>query len=234
MIGILDAYHFDTTPGNYQEKYIPMMMDYLKQVMPNETFEHYRVAINQFPKDIYECDGYIITGSPASCYDDLDWVKELIKFVQELHANKKKLLGICFGHQLIAHALGGEVVNSDKGWGIGVRSFDMLKYVSWMRPTLDSNKCSLLFSHQDQVTKLPRGGVQLGTDSFCEHQIYSIDNHIFCVQGHPEFTTEYAEERYSTRIDRIGQDVYNQGIDSLQKKTDHLVFGQWMKAFFNT
>lgn len=232
MIGVLDAYHFDTTPGNYQEQYMPMMMDYLKTIMPDQQFKTYCVAQNIFPDHIDECEGYIITGSPASCYDDLDWIKKLIELIKEIDTKKKKLLGICFGHQIIAHALGGEVVNSDKGWGIGVRTFDILSYNKWMTPNLKDNKCALLFSHQDQVTKLPPGGVNLASDPFCEFQVYLVGDHIFSVQGHPEFTTEYSEQRYSTRIDRIGKDVYEKGIESLKIPTDHLAFGMWIKNFF--
>ena len=77
MIGILNAYLFDTTPGNYQEQYLPMMQDYLSGVMPGVKFKDYCVAQNEFPDDPDECDGYVITGSPASCYDHEAWIKSL-------------------------------------------------------------------------------------------------------------------------------------------------------------
>ena len=234
MIGILDAYHFDTTPGSYQEKYMPMTLDYLKKIMPDQEFKHYRVAINIFPNDIDDCDGYVVTGSPASCYEDLEWVNNLIEFCKKLHARKKKMFGICFGHQVIAHALGGEVVNSDKGWGLGVREFNIINNNKWMNPKLSDDHCSLIFFHQDQVTKLPLGGVQLATDPFCENQMYSIDDHVFCVQGHPEFTAEYAAMRTSQLVGRISEEFCNERVDSLKNEADDEVFGKWIKKFFES
>ena len=232
MIGILNAYHFDTTPGSYQEQYMPMMLNYLKGIMPDQEFKHYRVATNIFPKDIEECEGYIITGSPASCYEDLGWIKNLIEFIKKLHAQKKKMLGICFGHQIIAHALGGEVKKSEKGWGLGIREFDIVKNSKWMTPELESDKCSLIFFHQDQVITLPPNGTQIGTDSFCENQIYSIEEHIFCIQGHPEFTAEYAEMRTTQLIGKITQEFCLERVSSLKDHADSFLFGKWIKRFF--
>ncbi len=231
MIGLLNAYHFDETPGNYQEKYEPMIMHYLQTVMPQRTIRTYLVAQNRFPSSLDECDGYIITGSPAGTYDDHEWIQTLIKFIKRCHKEKKKLVGICFGHQLIAHALGGSSENANKGWGIGVRTFDIKNYKSWMEPHID-HQCSLIFSHQDHVMSLPPEAELLGTDDFCEFQLYSVGEHIFSMQGHPEFSREYAQERYFTRKAWIEDEVYHRGIKSLEKKTDEHLVGKWLERFF--
>lgn len=232
MIGILDAYHFDTTPGNYQEKYIPMLRSYLTCVMPNQSVRNYRIAQGDFPKEVDECDGWIITGSACSCYDDHPWITRLMELIRELNTRKIPLLGICFGHQAIAYALGGEIFKSDQGWGVGVRTFDIVNYEKWMSPKLVDNKCSLLFSHQDQVMKLPADAIQLGRDSFCENQIYSIGKHIFSIQGHPEFSCEFAKSRYLARAGAIGEEKVKTAVDSLNKPTDDHIVGSWIKNFF--
>lgn len=232
MIGILDAYHFDTTPGNYQESYIPMLKEYLDAVIPNQQVKNYKIAQGEFPKSIDECQGWVITGSACSCYEDLPWIDWLLDFIRKLDANKKQLLGICFGHQAIAYALGGEVSKSNKGWGIGVRTFEILRYESWMSPALEDNQCSLIFSHQDQVMKLPNGAVRLATDSFCVNQIYSIGRHIFSIQGHPEFSPVFAESRYLTRVQSIGEREVKTAVESLTQATDHMLVGAWIKKFF--
>ena len=230
MIGILNAYHYDPDPETYQKDYSPMLMDYLRKYFDPKNLKEYMVAQGEFPADINECEGWIITGSPASCYDNEIWIHQLINFVQDCHKNTKKVLGICFGHQLLAHALGGKVEKSNKGWGVGVRNFSILRNTPWMK----SNKkdSSLLFSHQDQVTELPPSAKLIATDNFCPNQIFSIDDHIFSIQGHPEFTKEYAKSRYDSRVEALGESVHKEALRSLTKEGDDKLYGQWIKDFF--
>ncbi|MBT4792266.1 MAG: type 1 glutamine amidotransferase [Halobacteriovoraceae bacterium] len=230
MIGILNAYHFDKDPNSYQKDYSPMLNQYLKKFLTDQSFREYNVAQGQFPKSVNECDGWIVTGSPASCYDENKWILQLIEFTQKCHQRKKKLLGICFGHQLIALALGGEVQNSNKGWGVGIKSFTITKHKSWMSGGKKS--MSLLFSHKDQVTKLPPNSTLLAADDFCPYQMYSIEDHIFSLQGHPEFSKEYAKKRYDTRAQLLGKQVYDVAIDSLSEPMDSELFAHWIKIFF--
>jgi GMP synthase-like glutamine amidotransferase len=229
VIGILNAYHFDMTPGSYQEKYEPMILDYFTSIMPENKFIVYQVAQNQFPTTTDECDAWVITGSPASAYDNEIWVTNLIQFTKDLHSKKSRILGICFGHQLIAKALGGKVENSKKGWGIGVRSFDIIQKTSWMHG--EDQNCAVLFSHQDQVTELPPGGINLGSEPFCPIQMYSIEDHVFSLQGHPEFTKDYAKERYSTRKKTIGLGVYLEAMESMDDEISDKTLASWIKEF---
>ena len=230
MIGLLNCYHFDLTPGHYQETYEPICMNYLKKIMPQETIKTYQVAQNEFPKNVDECKGWILTGSPASAYEDEPWVRSLLAFIKKAEHEKVKMLGICFGHQVIAQALGGRVEKSNKGWGIGVRSFSINKKAPWM--TKDFDECSLLFSHQDQVTKLPDGATILASDPFCPIQMYCIDEHVFCLQGHPEFTREYALKRYKERETQYKPETFRRAINELELPTDELIVGKWIKEFF--
>ena len=92
--------------------------------------------------------------------------------------------------------------------------------------------CSLLFSHQDQVAILPPYSQLLASDNFCENQIFSLDDHIFSIQGHPEFTRDYAKGRFDSRVERLGVDVHKKAIVSLAKKTDELIVGEWIRNFF--
>lgn len=232
MIGLLNAYHFDATPGNYQEMYQPIFLDYLKKVLPEKEIKTYAVAQGELPKDIHECDSWIITGSPASVYEEEMWIKNLIEFVKECHQNKVKMLGICFGHQLLAKALGGEVVKSDKGWGFGVKKFKIKESKEWMTPPI-TNDCSLLFFHQDQVTKLPKGAKHLAGNEFCPFQMYSIGDHVFSIQGHPEFTRDYTKFRVDNQKANVPGAVYTAAIDSLEAETDELIVGEWINNFLH-
>lgn len=230
MIGLLNAYHFEDDPQSYQLKYGPMFAGFLKSALPAEKIKIYGVGRGEFPATAGECEGWIITGSPKSAYESDPWIQKLGAFVQQIDREKKKLVGVCFGHQLTAHYLGGRTEKSKNGWGVGVRKFNILNSKTWMKPEL--NECSLIFSHQDQVVSLPKGGDLLASDPFCPNQMYSVAEHIFCFQGHPEFTPEFAKDRLDSRVNLIGKPVYEEAVGSLKKKTNSEEVGTWMRNFF--
>ena len=107
--------------GQYPEMFSKVFWD----VDPNIQFKTYEVQFDNYPSDINECDAYLITGSKASSYDDVQWIHNLKKFIKALHESKKKLIGVCFGHQIIAEALGGSVRKSPDGWHAGVDSISL-------------------------------------------------------------------------------------------------------------
>ncbi|MCB0392716.1 MAG: hypothetical protein KDD58_15610 [Bdellovibrionales bacterium] len=228
-IGILNAYHFDKTPGVYQEKYMPMLFNFLNEYWPEAIATEYKVAQNNFPQSEHEQQLWLITGSPLSAYDNIAWINQLKEFIVNANSSKSKLIGLCFGHQIIAEALGGKVEKSQQGWGVGVRNFQIIKNKPWMTPQL--TQCSLLFSHQDQVINLPHNAELLATDEFCPNQMYSIDRHIFCMQGHPEFTADYAKERLDTRVEKVGSDRYKLACSSLGQTTQSKEIWTWIKNF---
>lgn len=229
-IGILNAYHFEKHPNTYQKAYAPMIKDYLTKYFNEFEFVEYMVAHDEFPADTKECDGYIVTGSPASCYEDEIWIKDLIQFVQDCHEVKQRMVGICFGHQLIAHALGGKVERSPKGWGIGVHDFAINKHTSWMSG--EQKSCSLLFFHQDQVVELPKDATLLAQSDFCPIQVYSIEKHVFCFQGHPEFTRDYSKFRIEANKEVIAKETFDEALKNIDDPTDEDVFAAWVKNFF--
>lgn len=232
MIGILNAYHFDPTPeGKYQEEYSRLFLDFVKSVFPEKKDEvvEYKVAQGKFPDSVFDCDLWFITGSPKGVYEDLPWIQRLISFTQELHSKKRKLIGVCFGHQLVAHALGGKVSKSPKGWGVGIRSFEITKPQAWMSP--ETQKMSLIFSHQDQVEKLADGAILLATDEFCPNQMAQIENHILTFQGHPEFTVRFATDRLNSRRSLMPEPTYDNAMSSFEDTNDFKLLSQWIRNF---
>ena len=97
---------------------------------------NYNVIEDEYPRHLDECDGYIITGSRQSVYDDEPWIHRFREFLTELHAAKKKLVGICFGHQLIAEALGGKTARAKVGWGVGVHRNNIVQMKDFMQPPI--------------------------------------------------------------------------------------------------
>ena len=94
--------------------------DFIQLVRPEWETLVFSVKDGDFPSDIAEIDGFIITGSPASVRDDADWIQRLMSLIQEIHVNKIPMFGACFGHQAIAVALGGTLARNPQGWGHGV------------------------------------------------------------------------------------------------------------------
>lgn len=232
MIGILNAYHFDpTADGKYQEEYTRLFIEFVKSAFPEQKNEvkEYKVAQGQFPASVFDCDLWFITGSPKSVYDDLPWVHQLTSFTQELHKNRRKLIGVCFGHQMVAHALGGKVSKSPKGWGVGIRDFQVTQRQPWMNA--DDKNISLIFSHQDQVDQLAPGAELLATDEFCPNQVAQIGSHILSFQGHPEFSEAFAKDRLVSRKDKMPLATFETAMNSFGKKNDYEKLANWIRNF---
>jgi GMP synthase-like glutamine amidotransferase len=128
------------------------------------------------------------------------------------------MVGICFGHQVIARALGGTVAKSDKGWGVGVNVYNVSELPVQGDDEVrgdESGFLKLVVSHQDQVTVLPPGARNVVSNDHCENAGFVMGGHIFTLQGHPEFSAEYSEAIMTFRYDMIGAERVAQGRASL-------------------
>lgn len=139
----------------------------------------YPVVDGVFPDSIKAADGWLITGSKHGAYEDHDWIPPLEDFIREVHAARRPLVGICFGHQIIAQALGGRVEKFAGGWSVGRQSYDFRGKVQTVNAW-----------HQDQVVAPPPGSQVVASSAFCANAGFVIGDHIMTVQAHPEFSTE--------------------------------------------
>ena len=228
-IGLLEAEQLTPEILKKYGSYADMTMRLLHSVDDKIAFQTYQITRGEYPADTNDCDAYLITGSKASAYDDDAWIVQLADYVKDLAAQQKKLIGICFGHQLIAQALGGQVEKSTKGWGVGIMSSKLLQTKAWMQPMQDNY--SLLVSHQDQVTVLPDNAVHIAENAFCKHSSYQLGDHILSLQGHPEFAVEYAQQSMRKRREIVGEQCYQRGQASLQEPLDHKMIAQWIINF---
>ena len=238
-IGILRADDVIDELANGHGQYPEMFEDLLRRANRSRSdslelrFSSYAVNHDHYPADIDEVDGYILTGSKSSVYDDDAWITELGEFVRQLHQCKKKLLGICFGHQMVAQALGGSTQKSDRGWGIGVKdaSFDA-EAVRGLAAFGDSESFKLIYSHQDQVISPARGSVVLAGNAFCPVARTAIEEHVLTFQGHPEFSAGFARAVYDFRREGYPEDLYKEAVESLGDEADSEVVANWMIDFF--
>ncbi len=228
-IGILKA---DSVLPQFQPEFgdYPLMFtDLLSQASPGLSFHTYDVEHFEYPDAIDDCDGYVITGSKKSVYDDEPWIHRLAAYVRELHAARKKTVGICFGHQMVAHALDGVAGPADAGWGVGVHQSQIVGEEPWMDPPM--RQFSLVVSHKDQVTRLPRGATLLAGSEFCPHAAYRLGNHILTFQGHPEFCKPYSKALMDYREEILGPEKYERGVASLASGVDRDIIARWIINF---
>ena len=197
---------------------------------PEIELEVYDAIGGDLPNMKGALSGFLCTGSPSSAYEDHEWIKELKKFVKEAYRHKKKMVGICFGHQIIAEALGGKVARASRGWGLGVQGMHIHQTRDWMKP--GAEHLNMLVIHQDQVTLLPPDGVLLAGNSHCRYFMYEVPNVALGIQGHPEFEKDYAEALYTRRRDVIGHDIVSEATSSLSKPVHTDILVGWICRFF--
>ena len=210
-------------------EYPDMFMKLLGQVAPSLEFRVYDVEQGEYPADIDEVDAYLITGSKSSVYDDKPWIPPLVDFVRELDRRRKKLVGICFGHQLVAHALGGKTEKSPKGWGVGLHTHHFNTAPAWHDQ--QALALDILVSHQDQVVKIAAGATVLASSDFCENAVCQLGDHILTFQGHPEFVTAYSREIMEFRRQMIGEQTYAGGVASLAVAPHNERVAHWIVNF---
>ncbi len=163
------------------------------------TFSTHQVFKGARIPDPKDCDAWIITGSPHGVYESHAWLPPLMGMVRATLENDRPMLGICFGHQLMAQACGGQVVQSDRGWGIGVHEYALTDAGQAM--IMPEEKLNLLAMHQDQVVKLPANGTVLAQSIFCPYAAIAYGASGLSFQGHPEFTAAFERDLISSRRD---------------------------------
>lgn len=198
-------------------------------------FEIYTVLEGNFPESAQECDGWMITGSKHGVYENLPWMLTLQNLVREIHTAGLPLIGICFGHQLIAEALGGKVGKSDKGWGVGLHDYTITTDApDWMKT--ESGGFTLNAMHQDQVSQLPDNASVVASSEFCEFAAVLYGDSIITFQGHPEFSTEYETKLIGIReLKVIPKDRANAALQRLNQEgasEDGAVLSNWAVDFF--
>ena len=227
-IGILQCNRLREEFARQHGQYPDMFANLLQQIDPTLTFDTYDVEQANFPSHVDTCDAYLITGSSHGVNDDLPWITQLEDFIRSLHMAQKKIIGICFGHQLVAKALGGSVIKSPSGWGIGISKNTITQQKSWMKPPRDT--FNLIISHQDQVVKLPPGTEILASNDFCPFYMIQIGN-ILTIQGHPEFSKTYSQALIESRKNILDKECYEQGLQSLQLDKDDVLIAEWITHF---
>lgn len=147
-------------------------------------FQIFSVVDMEIPTSITQADAWLITGSRFGAYDDLPWIAPLEDFVRAVITAKIPMLGICFGHQIVAQALGGTVQKYSGGWSVGATQYALRG---------SETTVTLNAWHQDQVTKLPDSAQIEASSQFCENAIVTYGDDVLTIQAHPEFGAGFVQ-----------------------------------------
>lgn len=193
--------------------------------------ERFDVRALEFPERAEDYDAFLVTGSSAGVYEDHPWIEPTKAFLRDAKG-KAKLVGVCFGHQLMAETFGGRVIQSPKGWGIGLHRYDVVGREPWMDA---AGPVYAPASHQDQVVEQPPSTQVVLASEFTPFAgLAWTDQPAISFQFHPEFEPDYARALIEGRIDaRYERDFAEAAIESLRQPNDRLRVGQWIKSFLD-
>ena len=228
-VGLLECDHVDeglrSVDGDYRDMFTHLMAPHRLELVPVDARN------GELPETASDFDAYLITGSRASVYDDEPWIDDLSAFVRDVADAGAPLVGICFGHQLLAHALGGEVRKAETGWGVGPHEVTIEAPEPWMEP--GPLRPRLQYMHQDQVVRLPEGGQVIGASDHCPVAMLRVGDRLLGMQAHPEFSTAFVEALLDARVDRIEADRVAAARRDLGTPTDAdaLAVASWMAAW---
>ncbi|MBU3030572.1 type 1 glutamine amidotransferase [Paracoccus marinaquae] len=185
-------------------------------------FDIYHVEEMQFPQDIHDADGWLLTGSRHGAYEGHAFIPPLEEFIRRAYAASVPMVGICFGHQIIAQALGGKVVKHPGGWAVGAQDYDFggqpVRLNAW---------------HQDQVVTIPREAEVAGRNEFCEHAALVYGDRAFTVQAHPEFDDAFIQGLMETRARGVvPQDVLDRAAARMGEAKGSAGIADRIETFF--
>ncbi len=219
-IGILQAGHvLDTLAAKHGE-----YSDIFERFLAGKgfTFHTWNVVDDEFPANPSAADGWLITGSRHSVYENRSWIRQLERFLRECYANDIPIVGVCFGHQVLATALGGTVELSRRGWTIGRQEY-----------LIGSESHHLNCWHQDEVTSLPDSAKRIGTSKSCRNAMLAYGNRAISMQPHPEFGHAFLDALIEARgVGVMPDHVIEQARNELGKVIATDKFAEIISGFF--
>jgi GMP synthase-like glutamine amidotransferase len=204
-IGILETGEVNPELRERHGDYPAMFERLLAAADSGLEFATVRVVAGEMPATPAQADAWLVTGSRHGVYDDLAWIEPLKSFLRACVAARVPVVGVCFGHQILAEALGGKAAKSDRGWGLGVQDYEVVTRPGWMTHVPDRFAVRAL--HQDQVVALPPGATVLARSPQCPIAAVAYGDpespDAVTLQPHPEFGPEFMDELIALRAGTV-------------------------------
>ena len=235
-LGILEAGRVPDALAARFETYVDMFARMVKTSAPDHwAYRTYAVLDDELPSSVTDCDAWLITGSRFGAYEDYPWIHALKGFLRSAYGAGVPMVGICFGHQILAQALGGRVEKSGKGWGIGTHHYQWVDdKPAWVKATElnESDDFAIQAFHQDQVAMVPPDATIIAQSEFCEVAALAYGQQVISFQGHPEFKSDFVSHLIEDRRGPIlGDAVADKAVATLDQPIDDVAIGEAIVEF---
>ncbi len=202
--------------GSYDQYFAKMLDGYGFEIAA------WAVVDGVFPESVHAADGWLITGSKHGAYEPHPWIPPLEDFIRAAYAAAVPMIGVCFGHQIIAQAMGGKVEKFAGGWSVGLTDYEV-----------NGKTCAINAWHQDQVVAVPDGAEVFASSDFCANAGLLYGDRIWTIQPHPEYDADFISGLIDTRGSGIVPDLLlEQAKARLGTPSDRMDVARAMAEFF--
>lgn len=204
--------------------------DYFARLLPEAEWTVFDLTQGNFPASSDECDGWITSGSRHSVYDHVAWISRFAGLIRDFDLRRVPTVGICFGAQMMAHALGGRVERAEQGWQVGVKVANVIE-----SDLLGSGPFRIIHSNADQVVEMALGMRLLATAPTNPIEAIALGDHFLGFQGHPEFDPAYSRELMEARRgSMIPSEVIDAALPTLTRPPDQARLATVIESFLLT
>lgn len=232
-IGVLQTGEVNAALVEEFGEYPAMFERLLTPHLPEARFETWPVVTGTLPPGPEAADAWIVTGSRHGVYDALPWIEPLKARLRAIRAAGRPIVGVCFGHQILAEAFGGRADLSEKGWGAGVHRYRVETRPAWMQDA--GPEIAMHAMHQDQVTAIPEDATVLAANDHCAFAMLAYGPleapDAISIQPHPEFTMPFARALVERRFDAIPPERATAALSSYGAPVDAEAWARWCAAY---